>query len=150
PETTIKVRIYDQAHVDRQTLEKAQRRVSFIFEQIGVRVDWLTEGQPPLKILLVEQLPPEIRSSQEVFGQTPKDSDGTSIGIAYVAYAPVKAFVQKPEPGRPQLNVSDILGYAIAHEIGHLLLPPGSHSPAGIMRARWRGGDFELIATGTL
>ena len=150
PEATIRVRIYDQAHLDRQTIERAQRQVSFIFEKIGVRLEWLTEGEPPLRILLVEQLPPEIRSSEEVFGYTPKDPDGTSSGLAYVAYAPVKAFVQKPEPGRPRLNVSDMLGYAIAHEIGHLLLPAGSHSPAGVMRARWRAKDFELISTGTL
>src|SRR5262249_16234353 len=28
-----------------------------------------------------------------------------------------------------------ILGHVIAHEAGHLLLPPDSHSPIGIMRA---------------
>ena len=28
-----------------------------------------------------------------------------------------------------------LLGYAIAHEVGHLLLPPNSHSPSGVMRA---------------
>jgi hypothetical protein len=28
-----------------------------------------------------------------------------------------------------------VLGYAIAHELGHLVLPPNSHSPTGIMRA---------------
>jgi hypothetical protein len=30
-----------------------------------------------------------------------------------------------------------LLGYAIAHEIGHLLLASGGHSPDGLMRAIW-------------
>lgn len=34
-------------------------------------------------------------------------------------------------------EIPPILGHAIAHEIGHLLLGPGSHSPTGIMCGRW-------------
>jgi hypothetical protein len=32
---------------------------------------------------------------------------------------------------------SKLLGRAIAHEVGHLLLPGGGHSPTGLMRAPW-------------
>lgn len=34
-------------------------------------------------------------------------------------------------------SVLRILGYAIAHEIGHILLNLESHSDTGIMRAAW-------------
>ena len=37
-----------------------------------------------------------------------------------------------------------LLGRAMAHEIGHLLLGPNSHSPTGIMRASWSGRDLSL------
>ena len=40
---------------------------------------------------------------------------------------------------------SRILGYAIAHEIGHLLLGSNAHSQAGIMRAYWTH-DFLRLA----
>ena len=33
--------------------------------------------------------------------------------------------------------VSRLLGAVMTHEVGHLLLPAFSHSPSGIMRARW-------------
>jgi hypothetical protein len=36
-----------------------------------------------------------------------------------------------------------ILGYVLAHEIGHLLIGPGSHSREGIMRARWCKKDVD-------
>jgi len=124
PVPPIKLRSYDHAHVGDQTMEKAKRRVSFIFQHTGIRAEWVADGEPQLRILVIE--------------------------IAYVAYASIQALVQNPEPGRPLLDPADLLGYCIAHEIGHLLLPPGSHSPSGIMRARWRGDDFKLIATGRL
>ena len=37
---------------------------------------------------------------------------------------------------------SQILGLMIAHEIGHALLGPHSHSPKGIMRPLWGENDF--------
>ena len=37
-----------------------------------------------------------------------------------------------------------ILGYAMAHEIGHLLLGTSSHSPRGIMRGQWT--EKELLS----
>jgi hypothetical protein len=43
-----------------------------------------------------------------------------------------------------------VLAYAIAHEIGHLLLPEPAHSPFGIMRADWDGDDLRHIASGSL
>ena len=35
---------------------------------------------------------------------------------------------------RYRVNRGVMLGYVIAHELGHLLLPPNSHSAAGVMR----------------
>ena len=43
-----------------------------------------------------------------------------------------------------------ILGHAMAHEVGHLLLGAGSHSPSGIMRAPWRRTELQQAATGIL
>jgi hypothetical protein len=37
---------------------------------------------------------------------------------------------------------SEALGYIMAHEIGHLLLPSGAHSPSGIILARLTREDL--------
>ena len=34
-------------------------------------------------------------------------------------------------------DLSTILAHVIAHEVGHLLLPGGAHSPTGLMQAGW-------------
>jgi hypothetical protein len=49
-------------------------------------------------------------------------------------------------------NVSpaEILGTVIAHELGHLLLGSNSHSDAGIMKARWEGGELGRLSRGNL
>jgi len=43
-----------------------------------------------------------------------------------------------------------VLGHALAHEIGHLLLPVGSHSQAGIMRERLSSEDWRAAEMGRL
>src|SRR5262245_49722945 len=47
-------------------------------------------------------------------------------------------------------DVSQVLAYAIAHEIGHVLLPPPAHAVQGIMRADWTGDDLRRIGLDAL
>ena len=48
------------------------------------------------------------------------------------------------------LDTGAVLGHTIAHEVGHLLLPRGTHGPAGLMRATWRMEDMRDAAQGHL
>lgn len=49
-----------------------------------------------------------------------------------------------------QRNVSDVLGWAMAHEMGHLVLPYPSNSATGIMSAVWSGDAFRHAKDGAL
>jgi hypothetical protein len=42
-----------------------------------------------------------------------------------------------------------VLGLVFAHELGHLLLPPG-HSPVGVMKSPWNHHDMQIAHVGTL
>ena len=48
-----------------------------------------------------------------------------------------------------QVELTPLLGYVIAHELGHLLLGPG-HATKGVMRAAWDLRDLEAIRQGCL
>lgn len=48
------------------------------------------------------------------------------------------------------LPVGKVLGIALAHELGHALLPPPSHSDDGIMQAAWEGDDLRKAANSAL
>ena len=43
---------------------------------------------------------------------------------------------------RHQVDPAEVLGYVVAHELGHLLLGPG-HSPGSIMSAAWNDKTLE-------
>ncbi len=47
-------------------------------------------------------------------------------------------------------TVSQILAYAMAHEIGHVLLASTDHSPRGIMKGPWGQTEFERLTKGWL
>jgi hypothetical protein len=48
------------------------------------------------------------------------------------------------------ISVSTLLGHAMAHEIGHVLLGTTEPSPGGIMKARWGKPDYQRAAMGYL
>ena len=48
------------------------------------------------------------------------------------------------------LKESALLGHAIAHEIGHVLLGVGGHAPSGIMKASWGRSELQRAADGKL
>jgi hypothetical protein len=66
-------------------------------------------------------------------------------GSAFVFYDRVLTSAHDREQ-----DVARVLAYAMAHEMGHLLLPPPAHSPVGIMRSEWDSDDLRHIASGSL
>ena len=44
--------------------------------------------------------------------------------------------------GLSEANTASLLGRAIAHELGHLLLATNAHSSSGLMRAYWSPRDI--------
>lgn len=46
--------------------------------------------------------------------------------------------------------VATVLGYVMAHEIGHLLMNTAAHAPEGVMKAVWTRTDTSLLAGGRM
>ena len=69
---------------------------------------------------------------------------------AYVFYKLVLAFVESFRTVESRNSaIGIILGHAIAHELGHLLLPGNGHG-SGIMRHSWGYTEWEQAFSGTL
>jgi hypothetical protein len=49
-----------------------------------------------------------------------------------------------------QADVFQILGAAIAHEVGHLILGANAHSPGGVMSPHWGPAQYDRISIGEL
>jgi hypothetical protein len=82
---------------------------------------------------------------EDVLGRSVPGEGGVHGAYARVFYRHIQA---KAEQER--VNKAQLLGLAMAHEFGHLLLGPKAHSAEGIMRANWSRRDMELGAKGQL
>jgi hypothetical protein len=82
-----------------------------------------------------------------IMGWTP---DGQHVRT-YVFYERVEAFVLKNFGRIYTLRVPRLLTYAIAHELGHLLIPlADAHSEKGIMQPQLDGNDLAELFSGSL
>ncbi len=143
----LQVSLFNDAHLDFATLARAKARASAIFAQSGIEVDWLICGAAePADFspnssgcatlawpshLSVRIRPQALTVSAETFGQAYVDATGQGV------YSNVYFQNLVLGPQRRQLTDAEMLGYVLAHELGHLLLGTNSHSPTGLMQARW-------------
>ena len=131
----LKVDVVNYAEIPRSTLASAEREASRSYAAIGIEVQWLYPaptdlGRADATMLLLspdmgEQKIAGEQLADAVLGQAHKPS-----ARAHIYWHRVQATAD-----RYALAHSDVLGYAVAHELGHLLLPEYSHAPTGIMRA---------------
>ena len=81
----------------------------------------------------------------ESMGVAPSPGDGTRGTTAYIFMDRVTSFVAEY-----RVAGEYVLACALAHEIGHLLLPPNAHTADGIMRGNWHPALFPPNAPGVL
>ena len=139
-EIKVTVLVHNYAHLPKQILSDAKDRASLIFHKAGVEVEW---ADCPLKDedpSLYPECPATVDVSQLFLRILPKTAgkmeDG---GQAFVAARIANIFWNRVDEQAQRLNVSAsrVVGHTVAHELGHLLLGSNSHSPVGIMTARW-------------
>jgi hypothetical protein len=149
------IRIRNVAEVSPGTLNRAVKEADGIFGQAGIHAKWLEcastetvsecQGLPgPMKIdLRIVLRNPRRQGADNLFGlATPYEDFGIN---AAVFYEHAQNFARGGAA-----SVAQILGHAMAHEIGHLLLSSNSHSSSGIMKASWSREDLREIAMGHL
>jgi hypothetical protein len=142
-------------------MAQAESRASLVLEQAGMRVQWLKCAGAPAQAPSQFQKPSACSSiafpshlsvrilggtrplpGEDVFGQSFLDASGTgayaNVYYRHIADSGLERF----------LSNGEMLGYVIAHEVGHLLLRVSSHSPGGLMCARWSPAQLRLASKG--
>ncbi len=142
----IRVRVYDYAKTGGRLLERAEREADLLFEPASIRLEWSdctslapACDQPLSRSDVVLRILPVFRDAKH---HASRETMGAAIGVYASIYLP---YVHECAE---RLDLSDfqVLAIAIAHELGHLLLADGQHSPRGIMRADWRPDDLRKAA----
>jgi hypothetical protein len=157
----ITVRVYDYARVMPETLRQAEEEATRIFHLARVDLEWLDcptsveeaskypACEPPLGAMAVDlrilpqSMASRLRSGREQLGFALPSAHPGRASAAWVFFHRVEELAASKDASRSQ-----ILGIAIAHEVGHLLLGPDRHSDHGIMRANWGRRDLQEAARG--
>jgi hypothetical protein len=148
PANPVTVRVYETAQLDPSLKIAALSLARTTLAAAGVEVSWKTCGQgagagpcnhPPAGDLVLRI----VRSTVEY------DRGALPLGDALVDMGSGEAILATVYLDRvvrvataARMDTRTLLGYAIAHELGHLLLASSSHNTRGLMRPIWR--DEEL------
>ena len=134
-------------------IRTARRTASAILERAGIQVVWLECALPdgptdadacaqvPRRNELVVRIVPagavDGRLDVDTLGSALVDVDAGMGSLATVYADRVRALAQ-----RAGVDDAELLGRAMAHEVGHLLLGTNRHAAHGLMRASWSSVDL--------
>jgi hypothetical protein len=156
------IHVYDLADVSARDLHQATKEAGRILATAGVEAVWQfgraeapeaheedwhfaspgARNQPPdsrnyLVLVLMRDFP--AREIPTALGFSLPDA---KFGFhATIFYDRVERVSKTGE-----LTLAAMLGHAMAHEIGHVLLGTTEHSPSGIMKAHWGKADCQLAS----
>jgi len=145
---TVRVSVEDPGDAFGKELARARSIVEDLYARAGITLRWVgttgtTSDHPSLRVVVKKSTAMPRSLTAEAIGVAPTPADGTRGSLAYVFSDRVIAFAQSN-----RLFVTSVLGLALAHEIGHLLLPANAHTADGIMRANWNPALFQPRAPG--
>ena len=141
------IRVYDNAGVLATDRARALKRAGDVLARADINVEWIECGvrgkgrlgsaceAPPATGELVVRL---------IAGPRGTDHERRPLGYSLVDTATgtgtlATVFADRVDwlAARAKRDRTEVLGRAIAHEVGHLMLGSNDHSPAGLMRAVW-------------
>jgi hypothetical protein len=162
----IKVTLYDSANVRPAVLLDAITQLRLIFGQAGVGLD-IAVGDPededatlftyvpaPDKNQVKEAACHALRDIRvKIIGSSPAALNNNVLGMSSPfarAGLNVRLFSDHIQHGadRHGKPYSRVLSYAIAHEIGHVLLRSGGHGVRGIMSGLWTAHEYSEMDRG--
>jgi hypothetical protein len=133
------VAVAHYADVDPKTMKEAERVASEVYRRAGIEIQWVEpstyEGATRLYVNVL---------SQEM--AAPYYASDETVGFAIPGSRAANVIYERIRQAARRRHVASglLLGYVIAHELGHLLLPAHSHSSSGLMRPDI---DMKLAAT---
>jgi hypothetical protein len=126
----VAVAVYDYAGVDPAMLAMAERIASEVYLRAGIEIEWIApDGFEDTGRFYVNLLSKEMAARFSASNETVGFATPGSLA-ANAMYDRIREIAHDH-----RLPCGVMLGYVMAHEIGHLLLPAHSHSEVGLMKA---------------
>ena len=148
---TMNVAICNLGQVPAAVLEHAEAEAAYVFQPMDVEIHWMDCGA---EVGAADaRLRPDFMARVQTGGHITKAGPVSldAMGRAFMDAAGYGFMVDTYYGAIRDLTTSfpfagsdQLLGYAIAHELGHLLIGAG-HRPNGIMRASWSKPELEAL-----
>ena len=157
----IRIFVYNRARVPDRHLRHGTAIATYVVAKAGIEANWLecpTEERQPVRDTGCEQ---QLRSTDLVLTILPSGAkmahgphdlglalqpeDNRLATYAYIWYDRVRS-----RTVASSWEGDSILGHAMAHEIGHLLLGSNSHAYVGLMSAHWFNAELRRASRGAL
>ena len=154
PRLRITVRVLNPARVPARTAAEAERTAADIFKQAGVEIGWVDCYSSDA----CRREPGRLELWLHLLDKPPATLSGDALGYALLTHAPrsdgsyaaVSWPVVRQLADSMEIEPGTVLGAAIAHELGHLLLNSHAHSHDGVMAGRLRPPELIRAARGEL
>jgi hypothetical protein len=152
PFARISVLVFDYVGVAAGARERAEAEAAYLMSRAGVESNWVDCGGTPAESSQDERCRP-LFDSMTLCVRVVSDSGGKMpndvLGFASLQPPPQQGvyatvFYSRVAAAAANFGVDayEVLGCAMAHEVGHLLLGSQSHTARGLMRAQWSRDDF--------
>ena len=144
-EPGLTVSVYNYSPASAVEIRRAEQEAAAVFQRAGIEIVWVecavdgpacgTESKSAQAIL-------------RILGRRPGDAFDHPLGYAFPGgYASVYALDTYSVAKSGGVDGSVVLGIAIGHELGHVLLGGlEAHSRTGIMQAKWGKKDLRAAA----
>lgn len=133
---SIIVRVDNVANVPLDILRLSEARAADVFARIAVQLEWVDRERvshgdvvASYTVVVMSSSAVQEKAAREGLADVVVGEAALAVHRAYVFYDRIAAL----RMAVPR-DLASILGDVIAHELGHLMLPPNSHSASGIMR----------------
>ncbi len=148
----------NEAGVPWKTVFGVEARVTTVFRESAIELRWLNydpslnaPGRPTScghltypDHLMIHWIPRARNAPSDVLGEAFLDEQDAGV-IADLFLDHVQTVESQAKVG-----FANLLAYATAHEVGHLLLGVNSHSSRGIMHGHFHGQELGAIRSGAL
>ncbi len=144
----VTVHVYNYAHIPGWRLARTQKRVEGYFLGAGVRLKWEDTALPSadrLSPAASDWHPDPSDLVLKIVSGFPRNNArfyGLVFGITAGSQSIIFNDKTQAVASSAEVTHPEILAITIAHELGHALLGPASHSETGIMRPRFYPEDF--------
>jgi hypothetical protein len=154
------VSAYNFAHIGSKTLTQSEELATRIFAQAGVDAQWTTGALSDLETLVNDfsatplgrctaRLPAVLQV--QILSRAPNGFPSQGLGYSLPCAGQgvqVTIFADRVEAvSRTTLaSFYRVLAYALAHELGHVLLRSSVHEQSGLMKGIWTQSDWQRAA----